>query len=90
MIKLLLKVEISTSNMGNTDGKTTKKDEEVLKDISNQCQISFEELKTEYEEWLANCKEDLRKLSNHVFRVYDTDSNNQISFKERHSYIYLI
>ena len=98
--------------MGNTDGKTTKKDEEVLKDISNQCQISFEELKTEYEEWLAKfptgtieereflkiltkilpkySKEDLRKLSNHVFRVYDTDSNNQISFKERHSYIYLI
>ena len=92
--------------MGNTDGKpTTKRDEEILQDIANQCQISFEELKTEYEEWLVNfpsgaieerqflkiltkiipkySKEDLQKVSNHVFRVFDSNQNNQISFQER-------
>ena len=94
--------------MGNTDGKTRKQDEEILQDISNQCQISFQELKTEYEEWLVKFpsgnieereflkiltkilpkypKEDLKKVSNHVFRVYDNDSDKQISFKERHDY----
>ena len=91
--------------MGNTDGKTTNQDEEILQDISNQCQISFQELKTEYEEWLVKfptgnieekeflkiltkivpkySKEDLKKVSHHVFRVYDNNSDNQISFKER-------
>lgn len=92
--------------MGNTEGKTTKHDEEILKEISDQCQISFEELKIEYEEWMAKypkgtiekrdflniltkilpkyTKEDLRKVSNHVFRVYDKDSNHEISFKDTH------
>merc|ERR1712150_51804 len=91
-------------NMGNTDGKITNRDEEILQDISNQCELSFEELKTEYEEWLVKfpsgeieereflkiltkilpkySKEDLKKVSHHVFRVYDNDSNNKISFKE--------
>ena len=86
--------------MGNTDGKTTRHDEEILQDISNQCQISFQELKTEYEEWLVKfpsgnieereflkiltkilpkySKEDLKKVSHHVFRVYDNNSDNQI------------
>ena len=92
--------------MGNSPGKTTEHDEEILQDISNQCQISFQELKTEYEEWMANypqgtikerefltiltkilpkySKEDLKKVSNHVFRVYDNDSNHEISFKDTH------
>ena len=97
--------------MGNTEGKIKNQDEEVLEDISSQCQLSLEELKTEYEEWLVKyptgaieereftkkfpkilpkySKEDLKKVSHHVFRVYDNDSNNQISFKERHDYLIL-
>ena len=81
----------------------------ILRDISNQCQMGFEELKTEYEEWLVNfpngaieereflkiltkiipkySKEDLKKVSNHVFRVFDHNQNNQISFKDRHDHL---
>lgn len=92
--------------MGNIDGKTTKHDEETLQDISNQCQMGFGELKTEYEQWMAKypkgtieerefltiltkilpnySEEDLKKVSNHVFRVYDDDSNHEISFKDKH------
>ena len=74
------------------------------RDCASKCQLTFEELKTEYDLWLkkhptgavdeSDCfktltqilpkysKDDLKKVANHVFRVFDNDNNGKITFKE--------
>jgi len=90
--------------MGNAEGRPTPMDDEILRDCASKCQLTFEELKTEYDLWLkkhptgavdeSDCfktltqilpkysKDDLKKVANHVFRVFDNDNNGKITFKE--------
>ena len=38
--------------MGNSEGKPTKIDHEILKDCASKCHMTYEELETEYNAWL--------------------------------------
>ena len=65
--------------MGNTEGRLSAKDEKILQDCANKSQLTYDELKLEYQSWLKRHpngtvdRKDFLKILTQIIPLYSKD-----------------